>query len=134
MNRNPNTAPMPSLENGAVPAILKGIACALLLSLALLLIASLILYFTALPERYAPYIVFAASVFAILWGSSYAGKRIGHQGWLYGGLVGLFYVLLMLIVGLLLLNDFNLGFNIFTKLFLGFAFGAVGGIWGVNVA
>lgn len=112
--------------------LLKGTILALVLSVVLIFIAALVLYFTALPERTAPYLVFGISLAAILVGSSFAGKRIGTRGWLNGGIVGLLYVVLMLAAGLLLLKDLAVGWNFITKLFLGFAFGAAGGMWGVN--
>ena len=132
MSRHLNSAPLPSPGSSVLPAICRGTLIAFGISLTLLFIAALVLYFTAVPEKYSPYMVFVISVVAILWGSGTAGKRIGYRGWLYGGIVGFLYVFLMMVTGILVLDDFVLGMNIFTKLFLGFAFGFVGGILGVN--
>lgn len=133
MNRQPVNSVSPhSLWGGAALFLLKGTALALLFSVVMLFIAALLLYFTALPEKTTPYMVFAISLLAILTGSSYACKRIGVRGWLYGGIVGVIYVLLVLISGLIFLDDFGVAWNFITKLFLGFVFGAAGGMWGVN--
>ena len=104
----------------------------MILSVVLLFIAALVFYFTAVSEKITPYLVFGVSLVAIIAGSSFAGKHIGTRGWLYGGIVGLIYVALMLITGLFVRDSIAISLNLFTKLFLGFVFGAAGGMWGVN--
>ena len=124
--------PQPISLSALLTALLKGLAIALALSVVLLFIAALVFYFTAVPEKITPYLVFAVSLVAILAGSSFAGKRIGTRGWLHGGVVGLLYVILMLVIGLFFRETVAFSGNLVTKLFLGFVFGAVGGMWGVN--
>ncbi len=135
MNRQPghNVSPQPLAGGGGpLPVLLKGIILALLISLVLLFAAALLLYFTNVPEKIAPYVVFGISLTAILVGSSYGGRKIGSRGWINGGIVGVIYVSLMLVIGLFFLEDATLGWNLISKLFLGFIFGAAGGMWGVN--
>jgi putative membrane protein (TIGR04086 family) len=134
MSRQPgyHETPLPISGGGKFAVLLKGIIMALLISVVLLFIGALVLYFTAVPEKAAPYLVFGISLAAIIIGSSFAGKRIGSKGWLYGGIVGFAYVGLMLVFGLIVLADVAMGLNFITKLFLGFVFGAAGGMWGVN--
>ena len=134
MNRQPvnHISPRFSFSGSNVLILLKGTILALVLSVVLIFIAALVLYFTPLPEKTAPYLVFGISLAAILVGASFAGKKIGARGWLNGGIVGLLYVVLMLSAGLIILDNMTVGWNFITKLFLGFAFGAAGGMWGVN--
>ncbi|MEW5784815.1 MAG: TIGR04086 family membrane protein [Bacillota bacterium] len=134
MNRQPgySVAPQPLTGHGLFMVLLKGIALALALSALLLFIAALVLYFTAVPEKITPYLVFGVSLTAIMSGACFAGKRIGYRGWLYGGVVGFIYVALMLVIGLFALDNITVGWNLLSKLFLGFVFGATGGMWGVN--
>jgi putative membrane protein (TIGR04086 family) len=127
-----NSAPQPYLRGGPAAALLKGIILALALSVVLLFIGALVLYFTAVSEKITPYLVFGISLVAIISGSSYAGRKIGSKGWFYGGITGLVFVLFMLVIGLFVLEDASAGWNWLTKLFLGFVFGAAGGMWGVN--
>ena len=134
MNRQPGhhiAAPIATTP-GLIKILLKAIALALILSVVLLFIAALVFYFTAVSEKITPYLVFGVSLVAIITGSSFAGKHIGTRGWLYGGIVGLIYVALMLITGLFVRDSIAISLNLFTKLFLGFVFGAAGGMWGVN--
>jgi len=112
--------------------LLRGILLALIFSLVMLLVISLILYLTALTERVALYLVYGVSIVAILWGAAYAARRIGTRGWLNGGIIGVAYVLLMLGGGLLIVDDMTIGWSLAVKVFLGFIFGAIGGMWGVN--
>ena len=134
MDRQPghNVAPQLLAGSGQLLILLKAVILALAISVVLLFIGALVLYLTAVPETITPYFVFGTSFVAIIAGSSFAGKRIGFRGWIYGGIVGTGYVLLMLVAGLFILDDVSLGWNFITKLFLGFIFGAAGGMWGVN--
>lgn len=111
---------------------LKGLLLALLFSLVMILVIALLLYLTALTERAASYLVYGVSIVAILWGSAYATRRIGSRGWLNGGIIGVVYVLLMLGGGLIVVEDMAIGWSLVVKIFLGFVFGAAGGMWGVN--
>ena len=134
MNRQPGhhyAAPIATAP-GLIKILLKAVALALILSVVLLFIAALIFYFTALSEKITPYLVFGVSLVAIITGSSYAGKQIGTRGWLYGGIVGLIYVIAMLATGIFVRDSVAVNLNLITKLFLGFVFGAIGGMWGVN--
>jgi putative membrane protein (TIGR04086 family) len=133
MNRQPgsNVSSHP-LGGAALPVLLKATALALIFSVILLFVAALVLYFTAVSEKITPYVVFGISLVAILWSSSFAGRKIGARGWVNGGAVGILYVVIMLVIGLLVLDNFTFSWNFFTKIFLGFIFGAAGGMWGVN--
>lgn len=127
-----NNQPFQQLRQSAWLNLGRGILLALLFSAVLLLLIALLLYLTALPEKTAPYLVYAVGTIAILWGSSYAARKIGMRGWLNGGAVGALYVLLMLAAGLIVAEDLTVGWSLVVKIFLGFIFGAAGGMWGIN--
>lgn len=133
MNHRPvNNQLFHQLRSNTWLILLKGILLALLFSLVMILVIALLLHLTALPERMAPYLVYAVGIAAILWGSAYAARKIGSRGWLNGGSVGVIYVLLMLGGGLIVVEDMAIGWSLVVKIFLGFIFGAAGGMWGVN--
>jgi len=115
-----------------LPVLLKSLLTGILISLLLLLLMVVAWYFTPLPERYGPVMVFVISAAGIITGSYQAGKNLGYQGWLNGGLVGVGYVLVVIVLGLILGQGFSAGITIISKLFLGFVLGLVGGVWGVN--
>ncbi|NMA92889.1 MAG: TIGR04086 family membrane protein [Firmicutes bacterium] len=112
--------------------VIRGLLLSIIISLVLLLACSLVLHLTALPERVTPYLACGLSLLAVLCGSYYTGKRVGFRGWLLGGVVGVLYVVGLLLAGVLVGNNVTLGLNVISKLFLGFMFGAAGGMWGVN--
>ena len=133
MNHLPaNNKALHPLRNSAWIISLKGVLLALIFSLGALLIIALALYLTALQEKIASYMVYGVSIVAILWGSAFAARRIGTRGWLNGGIVGVIYILIMLGGGLIFAGDSALGWSLAVKIFLGFIFGAIGGMWGVN--
>lgn len=133
MNRHSNNAfSSVGWRSPAIGVVARGVLLAFALSLVLLFLASLVLHWTTVPEKISPYLVFGISLVAILFGSRFSGRRIGYRGWLHGGLVGLLYVLLLLALSLFLMPDFSLNFLVPVKVFIGFAFGAAGGMWGVN--
>ena len=112
--------------------IFRGLLRAFLLSLIFLLLSTAALYFSPLSEAFVPYFVFGAIILSILSGSIYVGKSTDEKGWLRGGITGLFYVLVLLILSNIFQESFIPGFNIITKFFLGFCFGTLGGIIGIN--
>ena len=113
-------------------AILQGLLIAIIISAVLLLIGAAVIHWTDAPERYSAIMVFAVSLVGLLIGSRITGKRGGSRGWLNGGIVGLLYVVLVLVLGFIFIDNFTFGFGFVSKVFLGFIFGAFGGIWGVN--
>ncbi|RQD77501.1 MAG: TIGR04086 family membrane protein [Candidatus Syntrophonatronum acetioxidans] len=116
-----------------LPLIGAGVLLALVFSLLVFALASLILSYTAVPERILPYLSFFTSFFSIFAGALYVSRRIGYQGWLNGGLTGFFYVLIVLVLGLFLAGELPLFSSFIIKVFLGFIFGAVSGIIGMNL-
>lgn len=133
MNHRPvNNKAFNPLRDSAWIISLKGVLLALLFSLVALMLIALALYLTELPEKIALYLVYGVSIAAILWGSAYAARRIGARGWLNGGIVGLAYVLLVLGIGSIIVEDMSMGWSLAVKIFLGFVLGAMGGMWGVN--
>lgn len=95
------------------------------------ILTSLILLLTSTQEsslHTLTTIIHAVSLFIGGWVS---GKRAGSRGWYHGGMVGIFYFILIFLVGFL---AFDAGLNLQSLQLLGilFASGALGGILGVN--
>ncbi len=110
----------------------KGLLRALSVSLVLILIITLLLYLTPLPERSMPYFVMIGMLASIISGSVYVGRRVEARGWLQGGITGLLYIIVILILGSFLDLGPGLRMSVLSRLFLGFAFGCLGGILGIN--
>ena len=112
--------------------VLWGLLVALGFSFLFLALNAFLIYFTSLSEIFVPYLLFAGTLFSILLGAVFIGKRTEEKGWLRGGLMGLFYVLVLFCLSYFWRIEFQPGWGLITKLFLGFSFGAAGGIWGIN--
>lgn len=110
-----------------------GILLSLAISLGVFLAASVIISYTFVPETIVPYLSFITSILSIFVGALFVTKKISHKGWLNGGLTGLFYVLIVLLLGLLIFGEFPVFTAFLMKVFLGFIFGAVSGIIGMNI-
>ncbi|NLP36335.1 MAG: TIGR04086 family membrane protein [Firmicutes bacterium] len=111
----------------------KGVLYAYFLSLLIFLVFSLIIQYTSLTEAILPYTAYATSLIAIFAGAAYVTKKLQVKGWLNGGITGLIYLAGLLILGLILLPDFQLDLSYITKAFLAFLAGAAGGIFGINL-
>lgn len=116
----------------SLTAIFHGLLLALAISVAMLLIGAAVIHWTNTPEHYSSVLVFIVTLTGVLLGSRLTGRRIGNKGWLNGGLVGLLYVAAILLLGFIFIDNFSVGLSFFSKAFLGFVFGALGGMWGVN--
>ncbi|MCG7410347.1 TIGR04086 family membrane protein [Paenibacillus sp. ACRRX] len=69
--------------------------------------------------------------FALLVAGWTAGRRSGKKGWYYGGITGLLYLLIVLIIGFLAM-DVSFNWNKLLYILLSFGVAALGGIAGVN--
>ncbi|MGI6308360.1 MAG: TIGR04086 family membrane protein [Dethiobacteria bacterium] len=133
-----HTKGRPSTPGGALSSfstpslIFRGLLVALGLSFLLLALNALLIHFSPLSEAFVPYLLFAGTLLSILLGSVYVGKQTEEKGWLRGGLMGLCYVLALFILSFVFRVELQLGLGLLTKLFLGFSFGTLGGILGIN--
>ncbi|MEJ8545699.1 TIGR04086 family membrane protein [Brevibacillus borstelensis] len=97
------------------------------------LMAALLLSFTSIRESSLPYFTYVINVIGLLVGGYVTGRRCGGKGWYYGGLTGLFYFLLVSLIGFL---GFDAPMQWVTFLYLigAFLLASIGGIMGVNAA
>jgi putative membrane protein (TIGR04086 family) len=95
------------------------------------LIFSFILTFTSQNEDTLSFFVYFIHALSIMNGAYVCGKRTSHKGWYYGGILGVIYGLIIIIVGFL---SFDYGFSLqsLIAMFGAFVAGALGGIFGVN--
>ncbi|WP_438444288.1 TIGR04086 family membrane protein [Gorillibacterium sp. sgz5001074] len=111
--------------------MLAGLAYGFITMAVAALAASLILISGDQGEEVLPAYAYAIHGLSVLIGSFVTGRRSGSKGWYYGGLLGLVYSIIVLIVGFL---SFDRGAD-WTLLFFAagaFLAGALGGIMGVN--
>jgi putative membrane protein (TIGR04086 family) len=115
----------------ATTSVFTGLLYTLGLVLTGALLAALLLSFTNIRESTLPYFTYTINALGLLLGGYVTGRRCGGKGWYYGGLTGLSYFLLVLLIGFL---GFDATMQWSTLLYLlgAFVTAAVGGIFGVN--
>lgn len=114
--------------------VIEGVLKAYILTLILFVIFSLILYFTKISEETIPAVIFIVSILSIFLSSVGTAKKVDAKGWMYGGLIGVFYVLICSILGSIILSgSVNLGKGIILNLFIGLLVGAFSGALGINL-
>ena len=95
------------------------------------LMAALLLSFTSIRESSLPYFTYVINAIGLLVGGYVTGRRCGGKGWYYGGLTGLFYFLLVILIGFLGF-DAPMQWGTFFYLIGAFRLASFGGIMGVN--
>jgi putative membrane protein (TIGR04086 family) len=95
------------------------------------LIFSFVLTFTTQNEDTLSYFVYFIHALSIINGAYACGKRTPNKGWYHGGILGVIYGVIIIIVGFL---SFDYGFSLqsLMAMFGAFVLGALGGIFGVN--
>lgn len=112
-------------------SVITGLVYTFVLVLAGSLVTALLLAFTGLRESTLPYFTYTINVISLLIGGFVTGRRCGGRGWYYGGLTGLAYFLLILLIGFLGF-DVPLSGLVLFYLFGAFILGSAGGVIGVN--
>ena len=108
-------------------AILSGTISAFVLSVALFAIVSILFAYTALPDTFMPLIATLAGVFSVVCGGFTVGRKAAQGALLNGGIVGLLYGLVVLVLGVLVLSE-PLGTQALWRIGGAIVCGAAGGL------
>lgn len=117
-----------------VIAILKGCLFAMVFSIILLTIYALLLANTTISENTIMPVVLTITGISILMGGTISSRKMKKNGLIYGGIVGLVYVLTLYLASSISIVGFSLSANSFIMLAVGVITGIIGGIIGVNLA
>ncbi|QAY65183.1 TIGR04086 family membrane protein [Paenibacillus protaetiae] len=96
------------------------------------LLLSSFLHYGNMKESSLPLYTMIVHGFCSFAGGFVSGKRSGRKGWYYGGLLGIVYAIIILIISFLA-ADAELSARSLTLLGIAFAAGAFGGMLGVNL-
>ncbi|SMO38531.1 TIGR04086 family membrane protein [Melghirimyces algeriensis] len=111
--------------------LLTGITIVLGTVLAGSVITALLLRFTGVEEASLPYFSYGINGTALFFGGWVAGRKAKEKGWLYGGITGILYVLIVLIIGFLAF-DATIRVQPFLFTICATSLGSLGGVFGVN--
>jgi putative membrane protein (TIGR04086 family) len=95
------------------------------------LIYSFVLTFTNQSEDSLTFFAYLIHAFAIFIGSYACGKRINNKGWYHGGILGLVYAVIIILIGFLSMDN-GISFQTLFAIAVAYLLGALGGILGVN--
>lgn len=112
----------------------KSLSVSILISLILLIVYAIILRYSNLPEKSISFIDTLIMGIAIVSGSIYVTKKVNNKGWLNGGIVGLLYVLILVIIfSIFKIDNFKFDAYVLFKVIIGMIIGVIGGMIGVNM-
>lgn len=112
--------------------IVYGLTWSLFVAAAGTLILVIWAHFSDLSNSTLLNMVYVLHCSAVLYGSI-SGSRIARErGWYYGGIIGLTYALLMVLISLMIYNTFALDAAGVFRILLMTLIGAFGGIIGIN--
>ncbi|WP_274362645.1 TIGR04086 family membrane protein [Paenibacillus thermotolerans] len=112
--------------------LFTGLLYSLVTMAAATLVMSLFLKFTGMKEASMTTYVYIIHCISLLFGGLVTGKRAGKRGWYSGGMMGILYSIVIILIGFL---SYDAAFTLYTfiLLALSFAAGAFGGMIGVNL-
>ncbi|MBD1371722.1 TIGR04086 family membrane protein [Hazenella sp. IB182357] len=90
-----------------------------------------LLRYTSFESVQVPMLAYATNFVSLLLGGFISGRFARAKGWLYGGIQGIIYALLLVIIGFLAF-DTSLIINPLLFTICAFGLSAIGGIVGVN--
>ena len=113
--------------------ILKNVLASYAITLLLFMVYAFVLALTSVPESTMPLFIFVISMISVFIGSSLTVIKIKEKGLINGGLVGLFYILLIYILSSVFSTGFGMNGYAFSMILFNVIVGMIGGIIGVNM-
>lgn len=111
----------------------KGIVLSYIITIILILIFSLLLTFTSIKESRITLLNTVVMISSVTAGSIYMSRRTKEQGWINGGLIGLAYYLILIILGFLFLKPMVIDIFSLSKFLMAVITGVIGGMIGINI-
>ena len=114
--------------------IVKGCTFSIVLSIILLTIYALLLVNTTVSESTMMPVVLIITGVSILIGGTVSARKLRKNGLIYGGIVGLVYVITLYLASSISMVGFSVSMNSLIMLAVGGIAGVIGGIIGVNLS
>jgi putative membrane protein (TIGR04086 family) len=117
--------------SNALSPLFAGLVYAMVVAVTATVFISLLLALTGLREESLPLYVYMIHGIAVFTGGFISAKRAGLKGWYRGGLLGVFYGILVTLISYLGFSE-KVGLDTLVFLLICFLIGAFGGILGIN--
>ena len=115
-----------------IVGVFKGLAASLLISFVAFALMAFLMLVMTMPEGLVGPIAVIISLCSVFVGAYLSAKVAGEKGWLWGGICGLMYYIVIYISALSAIREFNFSFKTLIMLVIGVIVGMVGGIFGIN--
>lgn len=120
-------------KNGSILVIGKGVLIAYGISIILIIIYGILLVATSLSEATLPTAIMIITMVSIALSAIYTAVKVTSRGWLNGAIVGLIYMVILFLIGLIFNTGIAIDSFIFFRLFMGFIVGGLAGVIGINL-
>nr|WP_276515612.1 TIGR04086 family membrane protein [Tissierella carlieri] len=114
--------------------LLKGLVLAYIITCILILFFSILLTYSSLRENKMPLVNTIIMVISVTSGSVYVAKMVKEKGWINGGIIGMAYYLILIMLNFIFLKPLVLDIFSISKLVLACIIGIIGGIIGINIS
>lgn len=121
-----------NLKNGIYLG--KGLLLAYIITAVLIVVFSLLLTYSSIREGRTALLNTIVMIVSITAGSIYVATKIKENGWVNGGILGIGYYLILLILNLIFLKPVAIDLLSVTKLGINAITGVIGGIIGINIS
>lgn len=112
----------------------KGLIRGYILSLIMFLISAIIITYTSIGEGIVPILTSVIMVISIAYAAVYVAIHIRKRGWLHGGLIGLIYILILILLSKLFISDYIMIDKMaYFRIGIGAITGVIGGMIGINM-
>ena len=119
--------------NNNMIVIVKGIIISFIITLIAIFILAAILTYSDLSENLISPTIIAITAVSILVGTSISTIKLSKNGILYGGIIGLIYILFLYIVSSITSVGFGLNPQSIIMIIASIIAGMIGGIVGINI-
>lgn len=113
--------------------ILKGVLISYIITFFMLIIVSLFLTYTSLKESNIPIVNTIIMIVSIVLGSVYLTLKIGENGWFNGGIIGILYFIILILLNKIFMKSFIFNIHSISKLMVSLITGIIGGMIGINL-
>lgn len=110
-----------------------GLVRGYIISLLFFIVGAVLITYTGLRESTIPLITSVIMIIGIVYSSIYCSIHLSRKGWLHGGIVGLVYILILVLLSKIFISGYILDRIVLYKIGLGVGTGIIGGILGVNI-
>lgn len=113
--------------------VFKGLILAFVFTLILLFLFSIILTYTNIPEDTIAPVIIIITIISILIGASMSTSKIRKNGIIFGGIIGVVYIMSLYLISSIVETGFFLNVYSIVMIILSILAGMIGGIVGVNI-